>query len=220
MALVNKARGEAALTLDGVTYRLCLTLGALAEIEAALGVETLGALDTRLKAFDACSGRCVRSGGSGARPGRFGAGNRLGGSGRAAGASLWRRWLGFALGPCGLSAETFWRLSRVEWDFPWERGVERAWRTRHRRDIGVQRARDDHQPRGPRQRSELQLDGRFDAARARFVPNTAGTVLPNAATRPTIVFNVQTPDARSFQHSETQIGAMLARLAVRGQRNL
>jgi phage-related minor tail protein len=35
-----------------------------------------------------------------------------------------------------------------------------------------------------------------------------------------IVFNVTTPDAQSFQKSEAQISAMLARTAMRGQRNL
>jgi phage-related minor tail protein len=35
-----------------------------------------------------------------------------------------------------------------------------------------------------------------------------------------IVFNVSTPDAQSFQRSEAQISAMLARTAMRGQRNL
>ncbi len=45
---VNRARGEAALRVGGDTYRLCLTLGALAEIEAALGVTGLAALGERL----------------------------------------------------------------------------------------------------------------------------------------------------------------------------
>jgi phage-related minor tail protein len=35
-----------------------------------------------------------------------------------------------------------------------------------------------------------------------------------------IVFNVTTPDAQSFQKSQAQISSMLARTAMRGQRNL
>lgn len=53
-----------------------------------------------------------------------------------------------------------------------------------------------------------------------FVPGASGTIVPNSAQRASIVFNVQTPDAQSFLMSETQIGAMLARAAARGQRNL
>lgn len=45
---INRARGEVALGADGVTYRLCLTLGALAEIEGALGVDGLASLGERL----------------------------------------------------------------------------------------------------------------------------------------------------------------------------
>lgn len=43
----NRARGEIAWELDGVERRFCLTLGALAELEAAYGVEDLGALVQR-----------------------------------------------------------------------------------------------------------------------------------------------------------------------------
>lgn len=58
--MVNKHRGEVEATLDGTKYRLVLTLGALAELEAAFGDEDMVALATRfdngrLKARD-----CVR----------------------------------------------------------------------------------------------------------------------------------------------------------------
>jgi hypothetical protein len=46
--MINAARGEAQLRLQGRDYRLCLTLGALAEIEHALGLGDLSALDARL----------------------------------------------------------------------------------------------------------------------------------------------------------------------------
>lgn len=56
-----------------------------------------------------------------------------------------------------------------------------------------------------------------------FVPSQGGTVLPHSArvaSAPNIVFNVQASDAQSFLRSETQIAAMVARAAARGQRNL
>ena len=43
----NRRRGEVALHLAGRTYTLCLTLGALAELESAFGVDDLTALGER-----------------------------------------------------------------------------------------------------------------------------------------------------------------------------
>ena len=43
----NARRGEVALTLGATRYTLCLTLGALAELEAAFGVDDLSALAER-----------------------------------------------------------------------------------------------------------------------------------------------------------------------------
>lgn len=48
---INGARGEAAVVLAGTERRLCLTLGALAEIETALGLESIGALAERMRAL-------------------------------------------------------------------------------------------------------------------------------------------------------------------------
>jgi hypothetical protein len=45
--MVNKRRGEVALQLGDKRYTLCLTLGALAELEEAFGVEDLMALAER-----------------------------------------------------------------------------------------------------------------------------------------------------------------------------
>ncbi|MEL6791191.1 MAG: GTA-gp10 family protein [Pseudomonadota bacterium] len=42
-------RGDTTLTIDGQDHRLRLTLGALADIETALGARTIGALQERLK---------------------------------------------------------------------------------------------------------------------------------------------------------------------------
>lgn len=43
----NRRRGEIVAELDGRSRRLCLTLGALAELEAGLGAEDLSALAAR-----------------------------------------------------------------------------------------------------------------------------------------------------------------------------
>ncbi|MFC5385353.1 gene transfer agent family protein [Aquamicrobium segne] len=43
----NRRRGEIAAELDGKSFRLCLTLGALAELEAAFAAEDLGRLVER-----------------------------------------------------------------------------------------------------------------------------------------------------------------------------
>lgn len=50
---MNKARGEVSVVLVGVERRLCLTLGALAEIETALDIDGLGALGERMRALSA-----------------------------------------------------------------------------------------------------------------------------------------------------------------------
>ena len=44
---VNRRRGEIAAELDGQTFTLCLTLGALAELEDAYAADDLGALVER-----------------------------------------------------------------------------------------------------------------------------------------------------------------------------
>jgi len=45
--MVNRRRGEIAATLDGRQWTLCLTLGALAELENAFNSQDLGALLNR-----------------------------------------------------------------------------------------------------------------------------------------------------------------------------
>lgn len=50
---MNGARGEVALLIDGVERRLCLTLGALAEIETAFGCRSMSELQVRLKRLSA-----------------------------------------------------------------------------------------------------------------------------------------------------------------------
>lgn len=45
--MVNRHRGEIAAKLDGREWTLCLTLGALAELEAAFEAEDLQSLATR-----------------------------------------------------------------------------------------------------------------------------------------------------------------------------
>lgn len=46
--LHNRARGEVLLSIDGQPRRLCVTLGALAELEAAFDVVSLAELAERL----------------------------------------------------------------------------------------------------------------------------------------------------------------------------
>ncbi|HRY07044.1 MAG TPA: gene transfer agent family protein [Hyphomicrobiaceae bacterium] len=57
--MANHRRGEIDAVLDGRAYRLCLTLGALAELESAFGEDDMLALATRfesgrISAKDAC----------------------------------------------------------------------------------------------------------------------------------------------------------------------
>lgn len=47
--MANRHRGEIDAVLDGKTYRLCLTLGALAELESAFGHEDMLALAQRFE---------------------------------------------------------------------------------------------------------------------------------------------------------------------------
>ncbi|MEO1542987.1 MAG: gene transfer agent family protein [Pseudomonadota bacterium] len=47
--MVNCRRGEVEAEFDGKSYTLCLTLGALAELEAAFGDEDMLALATRFE---------------------------------------------------------------------------------------------------------------------------------------------------------------------------
>ncbi len=51
--MVNAARGEVALDLGGRSYCLCLTLGALAEIETVVGAKSLSDLEARLQTLSA-----------------------------------------------------------------------------------------------------------------------------------------------------------------------
>lgn len=51
--LPNKARGETTLLIDGVARRLCVTLGALARLEAALEAENLEALANKMSRLTA-----------------------------------------------------------------------------------------------------------------------------------------------------------------------
>lgn len=51
--MANAERGEVALEAGGRRVTLCLTLGALAEIEAGLGADGLEALGARLKRMTA-----------------------------------------------------------------------------------------------------------------------------------------------------------------------
>ena len=65
---MNGARGETTLTVGGRAHRVCLTLGALAEIESALGCRTMGELELRMRTLSAADliiliGALLRGGG-------------------------------------------------------------------------------------------------------------------------------------------------------------
>lgn len=70
----NRRRGEVAAELDGKGYRLCLTLGALAELEAAYAADDLTALVQRFSTGRLSAGDMVRVIGAGLR----GAGHAVG----------------------------------------------------------------------------------------------------------------------------------------------
>ncbi len=69
--MVNRQRGEVEAVLDGRTYTLCLTLGALAELEAALDAHDLMGLARRFGKGRLAAGDAIRVIGAGLR----GAGN-------------------------------------------------------------------------------------------------------------------------------------------------
>ena len=65
--MANKHRGEVDAVLDGVQHRLCLTLGALAELEAAFGDTDMVALAKRFETGRLSAQDCVRIIGAGLR---------------------------------------------------------------------------------------------------------------------------------------------------------
>jgi hypothetical protein len=67
--LANKHRGEIEATLDGVAYRLVLTLGALAELEDAFGDDDMLALAARFEKGRLSARDCLRVIGAGLRGG-------------------------------------------------------------------------------------------------------------------------------------------------------
>lgn len=56
---MNGARGETGLVIGGAERRLCLTLGALAELEAAFGCTRISELEARLRAASAADMQVV-----------------------------------------------------------------------------------------------------------------------------------------------------------------
>jgi hypothetical protein len=57
----NRHRGEIAANFDGETRLLCLTLGALAELESAFGVDNLLELAERFENGRLSAGDIIRS---------------------------------------------------------------------------------------------------------------------------------------------------------------
>lgn len=71
--MANRMRGEISAELDGRTWTLCLTLGALAELESALATGDLMGLARRFEAGVLSAADAIRVIGSGLR----GAGNDI-----------------------------------------------------------------------------------------------------------------------------------------------
>lgn len=69
--MANRHRGEIDAVLDGKPYRLCLTLGALANLEAAFGDEDMLALATRFEKGRISARDCQRIIGAGLRGAGF-----------------------------------------------------------------------------------------------------------------------------------------------------
>jgi hypothetical protein len=65
--MANAHRGEVEAVLDGKTFRMCLTLGALAELEAAFGDEDMLALASRFETGRLSARDCGRIIGAGLR---------------------------------------------------------------------------------------------------------------------------------------------------------
>lgn len=65
----NRRRGEIEAVLDGKPYRLCLTLGALAELETAYAADDLGALVERFSRGKLSATDMIRVVGAGLRGG-------------------------------------------------------------------------------------------------------------------------------------------------------
>lgn len=65
--MANRRRGEVGATIAGQRYTLCLTLGSLAELEDAFGVDDLGALAARFGSGRLSARDLVRIFGAGLR---------------------------------------------------------------------------------------------------------------------------------------------------------
>jgi hypothetical protein len=65
--IINRHRGEVSAVLDGREHRLCLTLGALAELEAAYQAENLNALVERFSSGRLSANDLIRVIGAGLR---------------------------------------------------------------------------------------------------------------------------------------------------------
>lgn len=65
--MVNRHRGEIEANLDGKAYRLCLTLGALAELEYAFGEDDMLAVAERFEAGRIAASDTIKMIGAGLR---------------------------------------------------------------------------------------------------------------------------------------------------------
>lgn len=98
----NRRRGEIAATIDGRERILCLTLGALAELESAFAVDDLGALAERFSSGRLSARDLMRVIGAGLRGGGMDVGDDEVGAMKAEGGAA-----GFAAIAGALLAATF-----------------------------------------------------------------------------------------------------------------
>lgn len=73
--MVNRHRGEIEAVLDGKSYRLCLTLGALAELEHAFGEDDMLAVAERFEAGRIAATDTIKMIGAGLRGAGYEIGN-------------------------------------------------------------------------------------------------------------------------------------------------
>lgn len=96
--MVNRHRGEIEATLDGKSYRLCLTLGSLAELEHAFGEDDMLAVAERFEAGRIAARDAIRMIGAGLRGAGYDIGDEAVAATHAEGGRRLRRHRGTA--PC------------------------------------------------------------------------------------------------------------------------
>jgi Phage tail tube protein, GTA-gp10 len=111
--MVNRHRGEIEAILDGKSYRLCLTLGALAELEHAFGEDDMLAVAERFEAGRIAARDAIRMIGAGLRGAGYDLDDEVVAAMKSEGGAA-----GFVDVVARLFAATFTALRRGEGDRP------------------------------------------------------------------------------------------------------